>query len=116
MSRITAKSLTSLLSEAQETTADILRRFEEQLRQFLGRSPGPGDGTRRKRIVLDMAAAHARVELKDMHRRLVHAIGTMQMRNVITHGEAAPLQHALEKLIEEAVQKITQQVEQITSR
>ena len=96
-------SLASLLEQAQESTAAILKRFEERLRR-----PQPHDSAdpTARRWALELAAMQARVELRDIHRQIAHAISTMQLRDVISEGEAASVQQTLERLLGASLTKL----------
>ena len=107
-----ADSVASLLEQAQELTVDILKQFEERLRATAVQPSGAADPTAH-RWTLELTAAQARVQLRDVHRRVAHTISTMQLRNVISDGEATPVQQALERLLGTALNEIEQQMRQV---
>ena len=107
-----AENLTSLLEQAQESAADILKQFEERLRATAVQPSGAADPTAHRRT-LELTAAQTRVQLRDVHRRLAHTISTLQLRNVISDGEATPVQQALERLLGTALNEIEQQLGQV---
>lgn len=109
MNKITNESLTSLLEQAQESAADILKQFKERLQATAVQPSEAADPTAR-RWALEMTAAQARVQLRDVHRRLAHTVSTMQLRNVISDGEATSVQQALERLLGTSLNEIEQQV------
>ena len=106
-----AESLTSLLKQAQESMADILKQFEERLRATTVQPSKTADPTAR-RWTLELMAGQARVQSRDVHRRVAHTISTLQLRNVISDGEAAPVRQALERLLGMALNEIEQQLGQ----
>ena len=107
-----ADSLALLLEQAQELTVDILKQFEERLRVTAVQPSQTADPTAR-RWTLELTAAQARVQLRDVHRRLAHTISTLQLRNVISDGEATSIQQALERLLGTALNEIEQRIEQV---
>lgn len=115
MDNATIRSLTSLLEQAQELTADILKQFNERFQTQSSRPSEPSDPTA-QRWTLELSAAQARVQLRDVHRRIGHAISTMRLRDVITDGEAAPVERELERLLGAAMNEIEQQLSQARSR
>lgn len=111
MNKATTQSLTSLLEQAQESTADILKQLSERFQTQSSRPSEPSDQTA-QRWTLELAAAQARVQLRNVHRRIGHAISTMRLRDVITDGEAAPVERELERLLGAALNEIEQQLGQ----
>ncbi len=102
-----AESLTSLLEQAQESTADILKQLSERFRALSSQPSEPSNQTA-QRWTLELAAAQARVQLRDVHRRLGHIISTMRLRDVISDGEATPVEQSLERLLGAALNEIEQ--------
>lgn len=115
MNNATTRSLTSLLEQAQESTADILKQFNERFQTPSSRPSEPSDPTA-QRWTAEFAAAQARVQLRDVHRRIGHAISTMRLRDVITDGEAAPIERELEQLLGAAMNEIEQRLGQARSK
>jgi len=115
MNRAMAESLTSLLEQAQESTADILKQLSERFRARSSRPSDPQDSTA-QRWTLELSAAQARVQLRDVHRRLSHTISTMRLRDVISDGEATPVEQELERLLGAALNEIEQQLDQAKTR
>jgi len=110
-----AKSLTSLLEQAQESTADILKQLSERFQTLSRRPTNPKDSTA-QRWTLEFSAGQARVQLRDVHRRLSHTISTMRLRDVISDGEAAPVEQELERLLGAALNEIEQLLGQAKTR
>jgi len=115
MNRAMAKSLTSLLEQAQESTADILKQLSERFQTLSRRPSDPKDSTA-QRWTLEFSAGQARVQLRDVHRRLSHTISTMRLRDVISDGEAAPVEQELERLLGAALNEIEQLLGQAKTR
>lgn len=115
MNKATTESLTSLLKQAQESTADILKQLKERFQTPSSRPSKPSDRTA-QRWTLELSAAQARVQLRDVHRRIGYAISTMRLRDVITDGEAAPIEQELERLLGAAMNEIEQQLSQARPR
>jgi hypothetical protein len=115
MNRAMAESLASLLAQAQESTADILKQLSERCQAPSSQPSDPKDSTA-KRWTLELAAAQARVQLRDVHRRIGYAISTMRLRDVITDGEAAPVERELERLLGAALNTVEQQLGQAKTR
>lgn len=107
-----ADNLASLLEQAQGSTADILKQFEERVRAASVQPSGAADPTAR-RWTLELMAGQARVQLRDVHRRLAHTISTMRLRNVISDGEATSVQQALERLLGTTLNEIERQLGQV---
>ena len=107
MNRAMAESLTSLLEQAQESTADILKQLSERFRARSSRPSDPQDSTA-QRWTLELSAAQARVQLRDVHRRIGHTISTWCLRDVISDGEATPVEQELERLLGAALNEIEQ--------
>lgn len=59
---------------------------------------------------VELSATQARVQLRDVHRRIGHTISTMRLRNVISDGEASPVEQSLERLLGAALNEIEQQL------
>ena len=112
MNKATTESLTSLLEQAQESTADILKQLSERFRALSSQPSEPSNQTA-QRWTLELAAAQARVQLRDVHRRLGHTISTMRLRDVISDGEATPVEQSLERLLGAALNEIEQLLGQV---
>ena len=111
MNRIMAESLTSLLVQVQESTADILKRFEERLQALAELSSTAADPTALQWARV-LRASHAKLELQEAHRRIIQTVRRMQLEDVITEGEAAPCYEELERLLAETLKAIDAQVNQ----
>jgi hypothetical protein len=111
MNRTMAESLTSLLSQAQESTADILRRFEDRL-QALAVQPSSATDLTALRRVRELRASQAKLELQEAHRRIIQTVRRMQLEDVITEGEATPCYQELERLLAETLKAIDARLNQ----
>jgi len=54
--------------------------------------------------------------LRDVHRRIGHTISTWRLRDVISDGEATPVEQELERLLGAALNAIEQQLDQAKTR
>jgi len=111
MNRIMAESLTFLLSQAQKSTADILRRFEERLQALTGLSSTAADPTA-LRWTKELRASQAKLELQEAYRRIVQSVRRMQLEDVISEGEAVPCHQELERLLAETLKAIDARLNQ----
>lgn len=105
MNKAIIKSLPSLLGQAQESTAETLKQFEQRLRAAAARPSETVDATAHH-WMLELAAARARVQVRDIQRRFLHTVSTLQLSNAISDGEAASVQQAMERLLGAALNEI----------
>lgn len=110
-----AESLTSILEQAQESTADILRRFEERLQALAAVASTAADPTA-LRWTRELRASQAKLELQEAHRRIIQMVRRLQLEDVITEGEAALCYQELERLLGAAMNEIEQQLGQARPR
>lgn len=115
MNRATSESLASLLQQVRESTVEILKRFNERLQACAGPGRVREDLTA-QRWSLEFSAAQARVQLRDVHRRISRAIGTLCARNIISDGEAAPVERSLEQLLGKAMNDIEEHLDRARAR
>lgn len=100
-----AESLTSILEQAQELRASILRRFEERL-QAIAQLPSTAADPTALRWTRELRASQAKLEFQEAHRRIIQSVRRMQLEDVITEGEATPCYQELERLLAETLKAI----------
>jgi len=108
MNKATTENLTSLLEQAQELMAGILRRFEERLKALVAEAADPTA----QHWTRELAAGQTRVELRSVHRQIAYAIRIMQLRDVISEGEAAPISQALNRLLAESLDETERRLQE----
>ena len=111
MDRQTTDSLGALLQQAQAATAAILRQFEERLQVLSAPSPNAADPTA-VRWARDLRASQAKLELQEAYRRFTQIVRTLQLQDVISEGEAAPVLGDLERMRREASGAIKERLRQ----
>jgi hypothetical protein len=98
-------SLALLLQQTQEATTVVLKRLEDRLQKFSVEPSDSVDPTA-QRWTLELAGTQARTELRGIHQQAVRTVSTMQSRDAISDGEAAPIRQALERLLDESLHTV----------
>jgi len=105
MTTYDAHSLTHLVQQAEQATQDVLRKYARRV-QGIGGTTGASDDPVGMRWSKELLASQVRVELRDIHRRMAHVIRTLQLRDVITEGEARTTEEKLEQMLRESLKTV----------
>lgn len=97
--------LDSLVNRAARSMEAVVRRFE---RRCWAMQAEPSDSVQAARSaqMLKNRAERARWKLRDLHGRLTCLVGTMQSHQVITRGEARPVEEKMTQLLAESLNQV----------
>ncbi len=98
-------SLTHLVQQAAQATQDVLRKYARRL-QGIGGTTGASADPVGMRWSKELLASQARVELRDIHRRIARVIRTLQLRDVITEGEVRTTEERFEQMLRESLKTV----------
>jgi hypothetical protein len=97
--------LDGLVNRATRSMEAVVRQFEKRCWAMQAEPSDPAKSARLAQM-LKNRADRARMKLRDFHGRLTHLVKIMQSHQVITRGEAQPIEERLTQLLAESLNQV----------
>ncbi|PIQ81578.1 MAG: hypothetical protein COV76_08395 [Candidatus Omnitrophica bacterium CG11_big_fil_rev_8_21_14_0_20_64_10] len=97
--------LDALVRRAARSMKTVVRQFEKRCRAMQAESSDSAESARLARV-LKNRADRTRMKLRDFHGRITHLVQIMQSQQVITRGEAQPVEERLTQLLAESLNRV----------
>lgn len=95
----------ALLRRAARSMETVVRQFEKRCQATRSESSDPAESARLAQG-LRGRAERARMKLRDFHGRITHLVEVMRSHQVITRGEAQPVEEMLTRLLAQSLNRV----------